>query len=61
MKNDDDYFASINIDTRGYINGKKRVDFLTEAMGMKKGDRVLDLPCGTGRQQLLAKDLTSQA
>ena len=46
----DDYFASINIDTpRLHKQAKKEVDFLTEAMGMKKGDRVLDLPCGTGR------------
>ena len=46
----DDYFASINIDTP-YLHkqAKKEVGFLIEAMGMKKGDRVLDLPCGTGR------------
>lgn len=46
----DDYFASINLDTpQLHQQAKKEINFLYKTLKMRKGETVLDLPCGTGR------------
>jgi SAM-dependent methyltransferase len=49
----DDYFASKNIDTKlHHKQAKKEVSFLLKILNLEKGDRVLDVPCGTGRHSI---------
>ena len=46
----DDFFASINIDTKPFHKrAKDEVAFLFEKLSMQKGQKILDVPCGTGR------------
>lgn len=53
----DDYFASINIDTKVlHKTAQSEIKFLFNVLKMKKDQSVLDLPCGTGRHShFLAK------
>lgn len=46
----DDFFISMNIDTKPFHKkAKDEVIFLFEKLSMQKGQKVLDVPCGTGR------------
>ncbi len=46
----DNLFASSTIGSKAWVaRSRREVDFLEGVLALKKGDAILDVPCGTGR------------
>ncbi|MCB0379599.1 MAG: hypothetical protein KDD33_14000, partial [Bdellovibrionales bacterium] len=48
-----DHFAKHGLDSKArHTQAQQEVKFLTEYLNLKKGSKVLNVPCGTGRHSL---------